>query len=108
MQIELEETLAQARRITVEVMLSDLELAATFLDTAAASRDPQTAARCHRHALDCYVKMQRRLLRAGAAPELRANLVARLDALRRRLCAYYDLDGELEAAGVGLIRNRMT
>jgi hypothetical protein len=40
------QTLARSRRVTVEVMLSDLDLARTFLDIAALSRDPAAALRC--------------------------------------------------------------
>jgi hypothetical protein len=94
-QSQLADNIALSRRITAEVILSDLELALTFLDTAATSRNPATAARCHRHALDCYLVTRRCLPRMRTTPELRGKLAASLAILEQRLRPYYSWE-ELE------------
>jgi hypothetical protein len=99
----IETTIAESRRITAEVMLSDMDLALTLLDTAAASHDSDTSARCQRYALECFVQMRRRLSKPGTAPALRAELWSRMAALHSRLRALYSWDqlaaGSLDPLG---------
>ena len=84
----LSDAIEEGRRLTVEVTLSDLELALTFLDTASASQNPTTIARCHRNALAAFLKARRQQLKA-ATREQRARIEQLNESIRVRLANYY-------------------
>ena len=84
----LSDAIEEGRRLTLEVTLSDLELALTFLDTARASQNPATIARCHRNALTAFMKARRQQVKP-ATGEQRARIEQLYESIRVQLARYY-------------------
>ena len=88
----LSRSIEKARRLSIEAIVSDLELALTFLDTAHASRNKATIARCHRNAFKAFQKASQcaeRLRRAATAEQL-GRMEQLRESIRVQLAAFYE------------------
>jgi hypothetical protein len=82
--VDVASSLADARRIQAEFVLTELELGLTFLDIAANTGQPKTTTRCVRNAIEA-LRTANRFLIVGRGGPHSDYLRRRRDELRERL-----------------------
>jgi len=79
------EDFTSANRAGVEFILTDLDVAITFLDVAAASTDSEVVRRNHENARTAYTAVVNLLERLSLDRPQRQEIETKLDILRARL-----------------------
>lgn len=81
-------SIADSRQISVDLLLTDIDVAFTFLRTAEISEIPETKSRNVQHATKAYIDISRQLAIMDLTLNAREELDRKLEDLRERLAGY--------------------